>query len=44
MFWLMIGAWIAKRFVKKLDENQFRGFMEAVLFPAGISMMFGASI
>ena len=39
---LMIGAWIAKRFVEKLDENHFRGLMDGVLLIAGIAMIIGA--
>ncbi len=39
---LMVGAWVAKRFVEKLDEDHFRGLMDAVLFIAGIAMISGA--
>lgn len=39
---LMMGAWLAKWFVEKLDENHFWGLMDAVLFIAGITMIFGA--
>lgn len=37
---LMLGARIAKRFVLKMDESQFRGLMDGILFIAGIAMIF----
>ena len=41
---LMLGAWIAKRFVLKMDESRFRGLMDIVLFIAGVAMLFGAFV
>ncbi len=38
---LMAGVWIAKRFVQNLDDNQFRGLMDIVLFVAGTAMIIG---
>jgi len=39
---LMAGSWIAKRFVQKMDEDQFRGLMDVLLFVAGTAMLLGA--
>ena len=39
---LMAGVWIAKRIVQNLDENQFRGLIDAVLLIAGTAMILGA--
>ena len=38
---LMLGAWIAKRFVMKMDESHFHGLMEIILFIAGVAMISG---
>ncbi|MBT3305126.1 MAG: sulfite exporter TauE/SafE family protein [Alphaproteobacteria bacterium] len=39
---LMLGAWIAKRFVLKMDDSHFRGLMDVILFIAGGAMIFAA--
>ena len=39
---LMLGSWIAKRFLHRMDENQIRGLMDILLFVAGAAMLFGA--
>jgi len=39
---LMAGSWIAKQFLQKMDESQFRGLMDILLFVAGASMLAGA--
>lgn len=36
---VMAGAWIAKRFVLRMDENQFRYLMDALMLMAGITML-----
>jgi uncharacterized protein len=39
---LMFGAFIAKRFVLRLDENVFRLVMDGIMIAAGLSMLFNA--
>src|SRR6202045_5532882 len=39
---LMFGAFIAKRFVLKLDENVFRLVMDGIMIAAGLSMLWNA--
>ena len=39
---LMFGAFIAKRFVLRLDENVFRLVMDGIMIAAGLSMLFDA--
>jgi uncharacterized membrane protein YfcA len=39
---LMFGAFIAKRFVLRLDENVFRLMMDGIMIAAGLSMLFDA--
>jgi uncharacterized membrane protein YfcA len=39
---LMIGAFVAKRFVLKLDANVFRLVMDGIMMVAGVSMLFNA--
>jgi uncharacterized protein len=39
---LMLGAWIAKRFVLRMDESRFRGLMDVILFIAGVAMICGS--
>lgn len=39
---LMFGAFIAKRFVLKLDPNVFRLVMDGIMIAAGLSMLFNA--
>jgi len=39
---LMFGAFIAKRFVLRLDENVFRLVMDGIMIVAGLSMLFDA--
>ncbi len=41
---LMAGSWIAKRFLQRMDESQFRGLMDILLFVAGAAMLFGAYV
>lgn len=38
----MLGAWIAKRLVHKLDDNHFRSLMDVILFIAGTAMIVNA--
>jgi uncharacterized membrane protein YfcA len=39
---LMIGAFVAKRFVLRLDPNGFRLVMDAIMLAAGVSMFWNA--
>lgn len=39
---LMIGAWLAKRFVQQMDANVFTGLMDVLLFVAGTAMIASA--
>jgi uncharacterized protein len=39
---LMAGAFIAKRFVLKLDQNVFRLVMDGIMSVAAISMLWNA--
>jgi uncharacterized membrane protein YfcA len=39
---MMLGAWIAKRFVLTMDDSQFRGLMDVILLIAGLAMLLGA--
>ena len=39
---LMFGAFIAKRFVLRLDENVFRLVMDGIMLAAGLSMLWNA--
>jgi uncharacterized protein len=39
---LMFGAFIAKRFVLRLDENVFRLVMDGIMIVAGLSMFWNA--
>ncbi len=39
---LMIGAWLAKRFVQSLSTDTFKGMMDALLFIAGAAMIVNA--
>ena len=39
---LMFGAFIAKRFVLKLDANVFRLVMDGIMIAAGLSMFWNA--
>lgn len=41
---LMAGTWIAKRFLQRMDEDQFRGLMDLLLLVAGLAMLGGAFI
>jgi hypothetical protein len=38
----MFGAFIAKRFVLRLDANVFRLVMDAIMLAAGFSMFWNA--
>ena len=38
----MFGAFIAKRFVLRLDANVFRLVMDGIMIAAGLSMLFDA--
>jgi uncharacterized membrane protein YfcA len=40
---LMVGAFIAKRFVLKLDPNVFRLVLDVIMLVAGISMLWNAT-
>jgi uncharacterized membrane protein YfcA len=40
---LMVGAFVAKRFVLKLDPNVFRLIMDAIMIAAGLSMLWNAA-
>jgi len=40
---LMFGAFIAKRFVLKLDPNVFRLVMDGIMLLAGLSMLWNAT-
>jgi uncharacterized membrane protein YfcA len=40
---LMIGAFVAKRFVLRLDPNGFRLVMDGIMLAAGVSMFWNAS-
>lgn len=40
---LMAGAFVAKRFVLKLDPNAFRLVMDGIMLLAGLSMLFNAA-
>jgi uncharacterized membrane protein YfcA len=40
---LMFGAFIAKRFVLKLDVNVFRLVMDGIMLAAGLSMLWNAT-
>lgn len=39
---LMVGTYIAKNFLQSIDENTFRGLMDALLLVAGIAMIASA--
>ena len=38
----MVGSWLAKRWVFKLDAAQFRGLIEGILMLAGLTMLWAA--
>jgi uncharacterized protein len=40
---LMFGAFIAKRFVLKLDANVFRLVMDGIMLLSGLSMLWNAA-
>jgi uncharacterized membrane protein YfcA len=40
---LMVGAFVAKRFVLKLDPNVFRLVLDAIMIMAGLSMLWNAA-
>ena len=40
---LMFGAFIAKRFVLRLDADVFRLVMDAIMLAAGLSMLWNAA-
>ena len=40
---LMAGAFIAKRFVLRLDANVFRLVMDGIMLAAGLSMLWNAA-
>ena len=40
---LMVGAFIAKRFVLKLDPDVFRLVMDGIMLAAGLSMLWNAA-
>jgi uncharacterized protein len=39
---VMLGSWVAKRFVVHLDANQFRLLMDGLLLVAGLVLLCGA--
>jgi uncharacterized protein len=39
---VMLGSWVAKGFVIRLDANQFRTLMDALLLGAGLVLLWGA--
>jgi uncharacterized membrane protein YfcA len=39
---LMLGAFVAKRFVLKLEPDSFRLVMDAIMIAAGLSMLWNA--
>ena len=39
---LMLGAFIAKRFVLRLDPNVFRLLMDGIMLAAGLSLLWTA--
>lgn len=39
---LMIGTYVAARFLKSMDENTFRGLMDGLLLVAGVAMIASA--
>jgi uncharacterized protein len=39
---VMLGSWVAKRFMIHLDANQFRLLMDALLLVAGLVLLLGA--
>ena len=39
---LMAGAFVARRFLLKLDPNVFRLLMDGIMLMAGLSMLFNA--
>ena len=41
---LMFGAFIAKRFVLKLDPDVFRLVMDGIMIAAGLSLLWSATI
>jgi hypothetical protein len=41
---LMAGAWLAKRFVVKLEEAQFRLLMEGLMLASGIALLWSAAV
>jgi hypothetical protein len=41
---LMFGAFIAKRFVLKLDPDVFRLVMDGIMIVAGLSLLWSATI
>jgi uncharacterized membrane protein YfcA len=41
---LTCGSWLAKGLVTRLDASQFRGLMDALLFFAGLAMLYGALV
>jgi uncharacterized protein len=40
---LMFGAFIAKRFVLKLEPEMFRRVMDGIMLVAGVSMLWNAA-
>jgi hypothetical protein len=40
---IMVGSWLAKRWVLKLEAAQFRGLIEGMLLLAGLTMLWRRS-
>ena len=41
---LVAGAFIAKRFVRRLDADRFRLLMDGLLLAAGLTMLWAAAV
>lgn len=39
---MMLGSWLARGIVQRLDARQFRGLMDALMLAAGVAMIAGA--
>jgi uncharacterized membrane protein YfcA len=41
---LMVGAWLAKRFVRRLHPDRFRMLMDALMLLSGLTMLWAAAL
>ena len=39
---LMVGAWVGKRIVERMDNRQFHGIMDALMVVSGLVLLWGA--